>query len=153
MANNEFTVSRREVVEKYTDYSRDDLIELLSHFVPDRAAAYPAMDDGGLRAAFLDMVAAAPDVNEAILDKVDDRQDTVDVGEWRIDGHPHTPRTDDMWLIYAGSQGRWHAQPWRDAVTAGTLVDPRTGEDMTPVGWTGNRADITGLRDFAGGSD
>ncbi|QBP33369.1 hypothetical protein SEA_BRUTONGASTER_155 [Gordonia phage BrutonGaster] len=44
-------------------------------------------------------------------------------------------RTDGMWLVYVDAAGNEHAQPWGDLTTAGTLIDPETGDDMEIVGW------------------
>lgn len=44
--------------------------------------------------------------------------------------------TSDMWLVYVAANGDKHFQPWRDVTSAGTLIDPETGDDMEMVGWT-----------------
>lgn len=43
---------------------------------------------------------------------------------------------DDMWLVYIDSEGNYHAQPWQDMDSVGTLIDPETGDDMELIGWT-----------------
>lgn len=44
--------------------------------------------------------------------------------------------TEDMWLVYRSESGDSYFQPWQDLTTAGTLIDPDSGEDMELVGWT-----------------
>ncbi|BBX82232.1 hypothetical protein [Mycolicibacterium aubagnense] len=43
--------------------------------------------------------------------------------------------TSPLFLIYRDDQGDLHSQPWQDLTTAGTPIDPVTGDDMELVGW------------------
>ena len=45
-------------------------------------------------------------------------------------------QTGSMWLVYIDLNGDNHFQPWEDVTTAGTLIDPDSGDDMEMVGWT-----------------
>jgi len=42
----------------------------------------------------------------------------------------------NMWLVYVADNGENHFQPWQDLMSAGTLIDPESGDDMEMVGWT-----------------
>ena len=44
--------------------------------------------------------------------------------------------TRPMWLVYKDDEGSKHYQPYADITSAGTLIDPETGDDMELVGWT-----------------
>lgn len=44
--------------------------------------------------------------------------------------------TRGMWLVYVDFNGNRHYQPWQDLTSAGTLIDPESGDDMEVVGWT-----------------
>lgn len=46
--------------------------------------------------------------------------------------------TVDMWLVYLSDSNKEYLQPWQDLVSAGTLIDPDTGDDMEIIGWTVN---------------
>ena len=44
--------------------------------------------------------------------------------------------TTPLWLVYEDETGTKHYQPYADVTSAGTLIDPETGDDMPIVGWT-----------------
>lgn len=53
-----------------------------------------------------------------------------------IDDRPMAQfHTSPLFLIYRDDQGDLHSQPWQDLTTAGTPIDPVTGDDMELVGW------------------